>query len=43
MKDDEEDIELIEAYLRGTLDEQALVAFQRRRQDDPEFDREVND
>lgn len=43
MKDDEEDIELIEAYLRGTLDEQALAAFQRRRQDDPEFDREVID
>jgi tetratricopeptide (TPR) repeat protein len=43
MKDDEADIELIEAYLRGTLDDQALAAFQRRRQDDPEFDREVID
>ena len=43
MKDDEEDIELIEAYLRGTLDDQALAAFQRRRHDDPEFDREVID
>ena len=43
MKDDEEDIELIEAYLRGTLDDQALAAFLRRRHDDPEFDREVID
>jgi tetratricopeptide (TPR) repeat protein len=43
MKDEEEDIDLIEAYLRGTLDGQALAAFQKRRQDDPEFDREVID
>jgi tetratricopeptide (TPR) repeat protein len=43
VKDEEEDIELIEAYLRGTLDGQALAAFQKRRQDDPEFDREVID
>jgi len=43
MKDEEEDIELIEAYLRGTLDGQALAAFQKRRQDDPEFDREIID
>jgi tetratricopeptide (TPR) repeat protein len=43
MKDDEEDIELIEAYLGGRLNGQALAAFQKRRQDDPEFDREVTD
>lgn len=43
MKDDEKDIDLIESYLRGTLDEQALAAFQKRRQDDSEFDREVID
>jgi tetratricopeptide (TPR) repeat protein len=43
MKDEEDDIDLIEAYLRGTLDGQALAAFQKRRQDDPEFDREVSD
>ena len=43
MKDEEKDIDLIEAYLRGTLDEQALAAFQKRREDDPEFDREVID
>jgi tetratricopeptide (TPR) repeat protein len=43
MKDDEKDIDLIEAYLQGTLDDQALAAFQKRRQDDPEFDREVID
>jgi len=43
MKDEEEDIDLIEAYLRGTLDGQGLAAFQKRRQDDPEFDREVID
>ena len=43
MRDDEEDIELIEAYLRGSLDEQALAAFQKRRQDDADFDREVID
>ena len=43
MKDEEEDIDLIEAYLRGTLDGQALAAFQKRRMDDPEFDREVTD
>jgi len=43
MKDDEKDIDLIEAYLRGTLDEQALAAFQKRRENDPEFDREVLD
>jgi tetratricopeptide (TPR) repeat protein len=43
MKDEEEDIDLIEAYLRGSLHGQALAAFQKRRQDDPEFDREVTD
>jgi len=43
MKDEEKDIDLIEAYLRGTLDEQALAAFQKRREDDPEFAREVID
>jgi len=31
MKDDEKDIDLIEAYLRGTLNEQELAAFQKRR------------
>ena len=29
MKDDEEDIELIEAYLRGALDDQALVGGEK--------------
>jgi tetratricopeptide (TPR) repeat protein len=43
MRDDEEDIDLIEAYLKGTLDEQALAAFQKRRQEDADFDREVID
>jgi len=43
MKVDEEDIELIEAYMRGDLDEQALASFQKRRQDDPEFDQQVTD
>lgn len=43
MKDEEADIELIEAYLRGDLKGQALAAFQKRRQDDHEFDREVAD
>ena len=43
MKDEENDIDLIEAYLRGTLNEQELAAFQKRREDDPAFDREVID
>ena len=43
MKDDEEHIELIEAYLGGRLNGQALATFQQRHQDDPEFDREVTD
>jgi tetratricopeptide (TPR) repeat protein len=43
MKDDEADIEKIEAYLRGTLVGEDLEVFQRRRREDPEFDREVTD
>lgn len=41
MRNDEEDIELIEAYMKGALEGNALLEFEQRRATDPAFDADV--
>ncbi|ELR70933.1 hypothetical protein C900_03216 [Fulvivirga imtechensis AK7] len=43
MEQEEKDIELIEAYHQGTLSEDEIAAFEKRRAEDEDFDRKVED
>lgn len=43
MEQEEKDIELIEAYFDGTLEQDDLVYFEKRRAEDADFDSKVDD